>query len=82
MKIGYTLSTIATTSLEEIAENAPAGLRFFQLYIYRDRDITLQLLRRAEKNGFKAVLLTVDTPFFGKRLADNRNKFKRPSHLK
>ena len=80
--IGFTLSTIATTSIGEVAEHVPNGLRFFQLYIYKERDVTLQLLRRAEKNGFKAILLTVDTPFFGKRLADNRNKFTLPPHLK
>ena len=82
MKTAFTLSTIATTSVEEIAEGVPAGLRFFQMYIYKQRDVTIQLLRRAERAGFKAVLLTVDTPFFGKRRADNRNKFKLPPHLK
>ena len=40
--IGFTLSTIATTSIEEVAESVPEGLRFFQLYIYRERDVTLQ----------------------------------------
>eukprot|EP00918_Siedleckia_nematoides_P049941 GHVU01109341.1.p1 GENE.GHVU01109341.1~~GHVU01109341.1.p1 ORF type:complete len:318 (+),score=22.85 GHVU01109341.1:92-955(+) len=82
MGVGYTLSTIATSSLEDVSQGAPDGLRFFQLYIYRDRDITLNLLRRAEKCGFNVLMLTVDTPFFGKRLADNRNKFKLPPHLK
>ena len=80
--VGFTLSTIATTSIEEIAESVPDGLRFFQLYIYKERDVTLQLIRRAENHGYKALLLTVDTPFFGKRLADTRNKFTLPSHLK
>lgn len=80
--IGFTLSTIATSSLEEIADGAPNVLRFFQLYIYRQRDITVQLIRRAEENGFKALLLTVDTPFFGKRCADNRNRFVLPPHLR
>lgn len=82
MNTAFTLSTIATSSIEDIVTNVPNGLHFFQLYIYNQRDITLQLLQRAEKNGYKAVILTVDTPFFGKRLADNRNKFKLPPHLK
>jgi (S)-2-hydroxy-acid oxidase len=82
MDTAFTLSTFATSSIEEVAEGCPHALRFFQVYIYRDRDITLQLIRRAEKCGYKALILTVDTPFFGKRLADNRNKFKLPSHLK
>lgn len=82
MGTAFTLSTIATSSLEDIAAGAPDVLRFFQLYIYRDRDVTRQLVRRAESAGFSALILTVDTPFFGKRLADNRNKFKLPPHLK
>ena len=77
----FTLSTIATSSIEEIATNVPDVLRFFQLYIYKERDTTLQLLHRAEACGYKAIILTVDTPFFGKRLADNRNRFKLPPHL-
>ena len=80
--VAFTLSTIATSSIEDIASGVPDVVRFFQLYIYKDRDVTMQLLRRAERNGFKALILTVDTPFFGKRRADNRNKFKLPPHLK
>lgn len=81
MNTGFCLSTIATSSIEEIAQGAPDVLRFFQLYIYKQKEITLSLLHRVEKSGFNAILLTVDTPFFGKRLADNRNKFKLPPHL-
>lgn len=80
--IGFTLSTIATSSIEEIASGVGASLRFFQLYIYKDRNITVQLIRRAETGGFSAVFLTVDTPFFGKRRSDNRNRFKLPPHLR
>lgn len=80
--IPFTLSTIATSSIEEVAAKVPDHLLFFQLYIYKNRDLTLNLVRRAEKHGYKAVLLTVDTPFFGKRLEDNRNKFTLPSHLR
>lgn len=46
------------------------------------REITINLVKRAEKAGFKALVLTVDTPFFGLRLADIRNKFVLPPHLK
>nr|XP_045625389.1 hydroxyacid oxidase 1-like isoform X2 [Procambarus clarkii] len=83
-KIGtaFTLSTIATTSIEEIAEKAPDTLRFFQLYIYKDRKITTNLVRRAETAGFSALVLTVDAPQFGLRRADIRNKFTLPPHLK
>lgn len=76
------LSTIATSSIEEIAEGAPSLFRWFQLYIYRDREITKQLVRRAEKAGFKALVLTIDAPMFGLRLADARNKFSLPCHLR
>lgn len=78
----YTMSTLATTSMEEIAEQAPHTKRFFQLYIYQDRKLTELLVRRAEKAGFKALVLTVDAPVFGPRRCDIRNKFALPSHLK
>ena len=58
------------------------GLRWFQLYIYRDRALTAELVRRAEKAGYKALVLTVDTPILGHRYDDARNKFNLPSHLK
>ena len=80
--VPFTLSTIATSSIEDIAQQVPDVVRFFQLYIYKDREVTIQLLRRAEASGFTALILTVDTPFFGKRRADNRNRFKLPTHLK
>lgn len=54
------------------------GLNVFSAY----REVTINLVRRAEKAGFKALVLTVDTPFFGLRLADIRNKFVLPPHLK
>ena len=48
------------------------------MYIYKDREVTLGLLRRAEKNGYKALILTIDTPLAGKRIADDRNQFSLP----
>nr|CAH7751278.1 unnamed protein product [Callosobruchus chinensis] len=77
----FTLSTISTSSIEEVARAAPRGIKWFQLYIYKDREVTKQLVWRAEKAGFKALVLTVDAPFFGLRLADIRNKFALPPHL-
>lgn len=68
--------------MEEIAEVAPQTNRFFQLYIYQDRKLTEKIVRRAEKAGFKALVLTVDAPVFGPRRCDMRNKFELPSHLK
>ncbi|CAG9782926.1 unnamed protein product, partial [Diatraea saccharalis] len=78
----FTLSTIATSSIEEVASAAPEAIKWFQLYIYTDREVTRDLVMRAEKAGFKAIALTVDTPLFGLRRADVKNKFTLPSHLR
>jgi len=60
--------------MEEVAAAGP-GVRFFQLYVYKDRDITTQLVRRAENAGYSAMVLTVDTQRAGRREADLKNKF-------
>jgi 4-hydroxymandelate oxidase len=70
------LSTISTTPLEEVA--ATGAHRWFQLYVHKDRDLTAQLVKRAYENGYGAVVLTVDTPFLGRRLRDERNRFTLP----
>ncbi|XP_068205798.1 2-Hydroxyacid oxidase 1 [Palaemon carinicauda] len=82
IQTAFTLSTIATSSIEEIAENSPNTLRFFQLYIYKDRGVTSSLVKRAEAAGYTALVLTVDAPEFGIRRADVRNKFTLPPHLR
>lgn len=74
-------STIATSSIEEVAEAAPSLIRWFQLYIYKDRKLTENIVRRAERAGFKALVLTVDAPLFGLRRLDLKNKFSMPPHL-
>eukprot|EP00252_Welwitschia_mirabilis_P010045 TRINITY_DN230_c0_g1_i1.p1 TRINITY_DN230_c0_g1~~TRINITY_DN230_c0_g1_i1.p1 ORF type:complete len:261 (-),score=39.05 TRINITY_DN230_c0_g1_i1:766-1548(-) len=75
-----TLSSWATSSVEEVASTGP-GIRFFQLYVYKNRNVVAQLVRRAERAGFKAIALTVDTPRLGRREADIRNRFTLPPHL-
>ncbi|KAG0468745.1 hypothetical protein HPP92_018073 [Vanilla planifolia] len=75
-----TLSSWATSSVEEVASTGP-GIRFFQLYVYRDRNVVAQLVRRAERAGFKAIALTVDTPRLGRREADIKNRFTLPPFL-
>uniref|UniRef100_A0A8I7B5W6 (S)-2-hydroxy-acid oxidase n=1 Tax=Hordeum vulgare subsp. vulgare TaxID=112509 RepID=A0A8I7B5W6_HORVV len=75
-----TLSSWATSSVEEVASTGP-GIRFFQLYVYKDRRVVEQLVRRAEKAGFKAIALTVDTPRLGRREADIKNRFVLPQNL-
>ncbi|KAK6644579.1 hypothetical protein RUM43_000846 [Polyplax serrata] len=81
-KTVFILSTISTSSLEEVAEGAPDTHKWFQLYIYKDRSVTVNLIRRAERFGYKALVLTIDAPIFGVRYADARNQFKLPPHLK
>uniref|UniRef100_A0A8C5MU00 (S)-2-hydroxy-acid oxidase n=1 Tax=Leptobrachium leishanense TaxID=445787 RepID=A0A8C5MU00_9ANUR len=79
---GMMLSSWATSSIEEVAEAAPDSLRWMQLYIYKDRNLTRSLVTRAERCGYKALFLTVDTPYLGRRVADVRNKFQLPPHLR
>ncbi|KAK1937933.1 Peroxisomal (S)-2-hydroxy-acid oxidase GLO5 [Phytophthora citrophthora] len=81
----FVLSTMSTTTLEDVATASSASnvnaLRWFQLYVFKDRQITLGLVRRAEKAGYKAIVLTVDAPVLGNREADVRNHFSIPKHL-
>jgi L-lactate dehydrogenase (cytochrome) len=67
-KILYALSTMATTTIEEVA--TVGGPRMFQLYCFRDRGLTLELLSRAQASGYDAICLTVDTPIAGNRERD------------
>jgi 4-hydroxymandelate oxidase len=73
-------STIASHTLEEIAA-AATGPLWFQLYVYRDRDVTRDLVRRAETSGYRALVLTVDTPRLGRRERDVRNRFTLPAGI-
>src|SRR6266852_4789025 len=60
-------STISSRSLEEIAQAAPNGPRWFQLYLQPEFSTTQRLVERAEKAGYTALVLTVDAPVFGNR---------------
>ena len=74
-----TLSSWSTTSIEEVAKaGGPGGLRWFQLYVYSDKEVTRSLIQRAEQAGYKALVVTVDTPVVGKRLAESRNPYSLP----
>ena len=75
------LSSWSTTHMRDVALAGRGGTQWFQLYIYKDRQLTQELVMRAENEGFKAIVLTVDTPVLGKRLADCRNQFCLPKHL-
>ena len=75
------LSTWSTTSIEEVAQANGSGLRWFQLYVFKDKSVTMDLIKQAERSGYKAIVITVDTPRVGKKLVDDRNRFYLPSHL-
>jgi 4-hydroxymandelate oxidase len=72
------VSTAGTYSLEEVAAAAPGATRWFQLYCYRDRDVTKWLVERAVAAGYQALCLTVDAPLVGRRERDARNRFGLP----
>jgi 4-hydroxymandelate oxidase len=74
------LSTISNTSVEDVVSLAH-GPVWFQLYVYRDRAATRDLVQRVEEAGCTALVLTVDAPHLGRREADLRNRFAMPAHL-
>ena len=71
------VSVMATVSLEEIAAVA-SGPLWFQTYIFKDRGFAIDLATRARAAGYRALVLTVDTPVLGRRERDFRNKFELP----
>lgn len=73
-------STLSNCSIEEVA-TAGTGPLWFQLYVYKDRGITRDLLSRAKDAGFKAIVVTVDSPRLGRRERDERNNFTLPDSL-
>jgi (S)-mandelate dehydrogenase len=75
--IPYTLSTMATASIERIAREA-GGRLWFQAYVFKKREITLQLIERARQFGYDALMVTVDVPVGGKRERDFRNDYTIP----
>ncbi len=74
-------STLSSYSLEEIARAVVGSPLWFQLYIYRDRALTSDLLARVERAGYQALVLTVDTPAIGNRERDRYNHFTLPEPL-
>ena len=79
--IPYALSTLGTTSPEDLAAAAPDTNRWFQLYIWNDRTAVRELVRRARVAGFSTLVLTVDTPVAGARIRDVHNGFTIPPTL-
>ena len=81
MGIPYALSTMGTTSIERLANAAPGGRKWFQLYLWRDRQASRDFVTRAWESGYEALVLTVDTPVAGPRLRDVRNGLTIPPSL-
>jgi L-lactate dehydrogenase (cytochrome) len=81
-RIPFSLSTLGTASVEEVAAANPGGRNWFQLYMWKDRDRSLELVQRAAAAGFDALLVTVDVPVSGARLRDRRNGMTIPPKLK
>jgi L-lactate dehydrogenase (cytochrome) len=78
--VPYTLSTLSTRSIEEVAA-ASAGPKWFQVYVWRDRGLVKELIARAASAGYDALVLTVDTAVLGRRERDVRRGFSLPPKI-
>lgn len=78
--VPYTLSTMATVRMEDLAGQVGGDL-WFQLYVWRDRTLTRELLHRAADSGYRALMVTVDTPVTGLRVRDVHSGFTLPPRL-
>ena len=76
----YSVSTMATTSLEEIAAST-AGPKMFQMYIFKDRELTREFVQRCKESGYHALCLTVDTAVAGNRERDHINGMTMPPKI-
>jgi L-lactate dehydrogenase (cytochrome) len=79
--IPYALSTLGTTSVENLARDAPSTRLWFQLYLMTDRALSRDMIDRAWASGFDTLLLTIDTPVPGRRNRDVRNGLIVPPRL-
>jgi L-lactate dehydrogenase (cytochrome) len=79
-KVPYTLSTMSTWSIEEVRE-ASDGELWFQVYAWRDKGLVKEMVQRAAEAGYRALVLTVDTPVLGRRERDIRRGFTMPPTL-
>ncbi|KXH39032.1 hypothetical protein CNYM01_05511 [Colletotrichum nymphaeae SA-01] len=81
MNVCIALSSYATESMENVAAEGAGNPYVMQLCVLRDRETTLQILKRAEASGYKAIFLSVDTPLLGRRLNEYRNNFCLPDGI-
>ncbi len=76
----YTLSTLGTRSIEEVAA-VSGGRKWFQVYVWRDRGLLKEMLERAAQSGYEAIMITVDTAVLGRRERDIRRGFTLPPKI-
>jgi L-lactate dehydrogenase (cytochrome) len=79
-ELPYTLSTLGTRSIEEVAA-ASDGSKWFQVYMWRDRGLVEEMIVRAATAGYEALMLTVDTAVLGRRERDVRRGFTLPPKI-
>jgi L-lactate dehydrogenase (cytochrome) len=79
--VTYGLSNMGTSSIEQVAQEAPDAHKWFQMYVWRDRAAGQDLMERAKAAGYEALVLTVDTPVAGARMRDVRNGLTIPPAL-
>ncbi|MCJ0890973.1 alpha-hydroxy-acid oxidizing protein [Rhodococcus sp. ARC_M5] len=79
--VPYALSTMGTATIEDVTRTAPTGATWFQLYLWKDRAASKDLVERAVQAGVDVLVLTVDTPVPGNRLRDVRNGMTIPPTL-
>ena len=79
--IPFTLSTLGTSTIEDVIAAAPDGRNWFQLYMWKDREGSMALVERAKRAGVKNLVLTVDVPAAGQRIRDYRNGLTVPPRL-
>ena len=76
------LSEFTTTSIKDVAQASGGGLRWFQMCLRKEKAFNTSMIQRAEQCGYKALVITIDSPVLGRRLANCRNEFSLSSHLK
>lgn len=80
--VGNCLSTTASLSMEDVAAASPDCYRWFQLYVYKDHEMTKRLIQRADNAGYSAIVMTVDLPVLGNRTSLKRMGFSVPKEFK
>ena len=79
--LSYSLSTMATRSIEEVAAAAPDGDHWFQVYTWKDRGLVEEMVNRARTAGYRGLWLTVDTAVLGRRERDVRRGYTIPPKI-